>query len=407
MCRWITLLSSENVPLSDIILAPSNSLIQLSKDASFHPGYSEMNNHRMNGDGFGIGWYHSICPPEHRQSDEPCTMNPLEHVSAAVFKDTQPAWNNANLRELCKAVESHCIVAHVRAASPFAGISEPNCHPFKAGRLLFCHNGRIPNFNKIRRSVMMQADDEAYVKVRGTTDSEAIFALILTFLGQDSEFGSPYKQTKPFGAKRLTAAVKRALRSLERTLDEAGVDTGFSTLNFCLTDGETVVVTRFCNKSPQVPPPSLYFAFGDARALERELILEEPDPIFDEKDEEKKDDGTTDTDSGNGTNDENDDGNPVDLFCKVSAPGKIYADIDKTSASFIVSSCPLTRTHVWTPMPKNSIMWYTRGSFPELRMLKRRRRTRSFVMLPPPTPEQVSLSNDGVLPVLDIVKEHL
>lgn len=53
MCRWITLLSTEEVALADVVLTPQNSLIQLSKDASFHPGYSSMNNHVMNGDGFG------------------------------------------------------------------------------------------------------------------------------------------------------------------------------------------------------------------------------------------------------------------------------------------------------------------------------------------------------------------
>jgi len=53
MCRWITLLSTEEVALSDLVIAPSNGLIQLSKDASFHPGYTHQNNHVMNGDGFG------------------------------------------------------------------------------------------------------------------------------------------------------------------------------------------------------------------------------------------------------------------------------------------------------------------------------------------------------------------
>lgn len=199
MCQWITLLSLEKVPLSNIVLAPSNSLIKLSKDASFHPGSTELNNHRLNGDGFGIGWYHSICPPEHRQKVAPCGKAESEHMAAAVFKDTQPAWNSANLRELSKAIKSHCIVAHVRAASSFAGISEPNCHPFKAGRLLFCHNGRIPNFNKIRRQVFNEVSDEAFVAVRGTTDSEAIFALILTYLSEEYEFGSAFMQSKPFG----------------------------------------------------------------------------------------------------------------------------------------------------------------------------------------------------------------
>jgi predicted glutamine amidotransferase len=55
MCRWITLISAESYSLSDVVLAPSNSLIQLSRDASFHPDFTDANNATMNGDGFGIG----------------------------------------------------------------------------------------------------------------------------------------------------------------------------------------------------------------------------------------------------------------------------------------------------------------------------------------------------------------
>jgi hypothetical protein len=57
MCRWITLISAESYSLSDVVLAPSNSLVQLSRDASFHPDFTDANNATMNGDGFGIGTF--------------------------------------------------------------------------------------------------------------------------------------------------------------------------------------------------------------------------------------------------------------------------------------------------------------------------------------------------------------
>jgi predicted glutamine amidotransferase len=156
MCRWITVLSSERVSLSDIVLTPSNSLVQLAKDASFHPGYGDENNHVMNGDGFGVGWYHTNHAVLPNVVANGVTATPILAKNkntrlAAVFKDTQPAWNCLNLRELCLATSSDCIIAHVRAASKFTGISQANCHPFKAGRLLFCHNGRIDSFPRIRR----------------------------------------------------------------------------------------------------------------------------------------------------------------------------------------------------------------------------------------------------------------
>jgi predicted glutamine amidotransferase len=136
MCRWITLISHETVSLSDIVLAPSNSLIQLARDASFHPGYGFINNAITNGDGFGVGWYHTHTPyykpstanvahdgglpmttpkkendaDEKKESDSVMKATAVTAVAsntttavvvqpqAAMFKDIMPAWNNTNLR---------------------------------------------------------------------------------------------------------------------------------------------------------------------------------------------------------------------------------------------------------------------------------------------------------------------
>jgi glutamine amidotransferase len=98
MCRWITVLSTDEFCLLDIVLAPSNSLIQMSVDASWHPGYTEVNNHVMNGDGFGIGWYHSpvarrpiygmIPSSAVQQSDKDSPHK--QYRCAAVFRDILP-----------------------------------------------------------------------------------------------------------------------------------------------------------------------------------------------------------------------------------------------------------------------------------------------------------------------------
>jgi predicted glutamine amidotransferase len=134
--------------------------------------------------------------------------NPV--ASAAVFKDIFPAWNNMNLRELCMATSSNCIMAHVRAASKGTGISHQNCHPFKAGRLLFCHNGRVFEFYRFRRRFKELLSDEAYNSIMGTTDSETVFALLLTYLAKDghSDGLSPFNQTKPFGTYQLSTCVQ-------------------------------------------------------------------------------------------------------------------------------------------------------------------------------------------------------
>ena len=404
MCRWITLISAESVSLSDIVLAPSNSLVKLSRDASFHPGADFINNAHMNGDGFGVGWYHTnpairsapdadanCCAGLNHSSttmDTNATMNGSTNghsetenctcsTKAAVFKDISPAWNNENLREICLATSSNCIMAHVRAASKNTGISHPNCHPFKAGRLLFCHNGRIDQFASIRRRFLEQVTDEAFENIRGTTDSECIFALFLTNLEEDDfAEGSPYAQMKPFGAKRLVAALKRTLHQIENFLEELGLTEGYSTCNFSVTDGDTMVVTRFCDKNPDIPPPSLYFAFGTAKHLYHELTNENGPPFstprISTEESDKEETSSVDSDQS-GSSTSNYDEKAIHLEGHESRPGKVLVDVDPTTASFIVASNPLTKTHTWHPMPRNSIMWCTRGKHPELRLLRRRR----------------------------------
>ena len=395
MCRWITLISAEPVSLSDVVIAPVNSLLQQSRDASFHPGNGLLNNSVMNGDGFGIGWYHTnvaICPsmdagpsadgtrditPNGAPSSSSAngfhlhpsvSVDSTVHASAAVFKDIFPAWNNMNLREVCMSTSSNCIMAHVRAASKNTGISHQNCHPFKAGRLLFCHNGRIDQFSLVRRRFLATVSDEAFNQVRGSTDSEVVFALILTSLANDG-CGSPIEQKEPFGYKRLVRALKFALRQIEGLLEEAGLTEGYSTCNFSLTDGETMVVTRYCDKNPDIPPPSLYFAYGTAQSLHHELTKEEAPSLYCTKQ------SNTDSSSDLSSYDDNgseDDERIVQLEYE-SRPGKQMVDVDPAVASFIVASNPLTKTHTWHPMPRNSIMWCTKGFHPELRLLRRNR----------------------------------
>jgi glutamine amidotransferase len=397
MCRWVTLLSTESFSLSDIVLSPSNSLVQMSIDASFHPGYGDQNNHVMNGDGFGVGWYHTnhcvqktlvngTSHKEHYNPDKPKRL-------AAVFKDILPAWNNINLKEICEATHSDCIMAHVRAASKGSGVSQQNCHPFKVGRLMFCHNGRIDSFVLLRRRFHALLSDEAYLGIRGSTDSEFIFALILTILSNDGKSDvSPMEQTTPFEHSRLVGALKKVLRMIEDVQVQAGLNGGFNTCNFALTDGETMVVTRYCDKSPSIPAPSLYFAYGDAQALYNELTEEEPQPIDHPSSsvdvaqtygkQHSSSGSTGDADSSVQTSsedEESEDLEPVKLKYALSTPGRIFADIDPKMAGLVVCSTPLTRTHSWHRIPANAILYYKRGSFPELRLLRTRDQTLSFV----------------------------
>lgn len=114
-----------------------------------------------NGDGFGVGWY--------GKRDRP-----------GLFHSIRPAWNDSNLRDLAANIESHLFMAHVRATS-LATVQETNCHPFRYNNWLFVHNGEIFEIEKFRRELMIAVAPEYFENMLGSTDSELMFHLALTF----------------------------------------------------------------------------------------------------------------------------------------------------------------------------------------------------------------------------------
>jgi predicted glutamine amidotransferase len=152
MCRWLAY-SGSPIPLQDALHAPAHSLI----DRSLH---SRLGAETMNGDGFGVGWYGA--------GDIP-----------ARFRGTEPAWNDANLRELAAHVTSPLFFAHIRASTGTA-VQQTNCHPFRHGRWLFMHNGLIDGFHILKRDLMLDIDPALFPSIEGQTDSEVLFHLALT-----------------------------------------------------------------------------------------------------------------------------------------------------------------------------------------------------------------------------------
>ena len=153
MCRF-TFYLGESIPLSQLVTEPVHSLIH----QSFH---SDEREEPLNGDGFGLAWYIE-------ESNEP-----------ALFRSVTPAWSNRNLRELARVTRSHCMLAHVRAATQVLEVSETNCHPFKQGQYTMMHNGDVGGFTAMRRALLNGLGEKAFRSIHGSTDSEHLFALFL------------------------------------------------------------------------------------------------------------------------------------------------------------------------------------------------------------------------------------
>eukprot|EP01111_Echinosteliopsis_oligospora_P008025 TRINITY_DN2342_c0_g1_i1.p1 TRINITY_DN2342_c0_g1~~TRINITY_DN2342_c0_g1_i1.p1 ORF type:complete len:406 (+),score=101.56 TRINITY_DN2342_c0_g1_i1:124-1341(+) len=153
MCRFI-LYNGPPILLAKVVTEPEHGMLQQSIKAFCQ-------HTPVNADGFGICWY----------------ANDL--LIPGVFKDPSPAWNNPNLKQIVRAIQSRSFFAHVRAASA-GGVNHPNCHPFTYKNLCFMHNGTVPYFKYIKRDMLSHVSDRAFQLIQGTTDSEIMFAMFVT-----------------------------------------------------------------------------------------------------------------------------------------------------------------------------------------------------------------------------------
>jgi predicted glutamine amidotransferase len=163
MCRWLGYFGNP-IPLEELLFDAPHSLIEQSRHAHLQASMSNL-------DGFGLGWY--------RDNRE----------RPGLYRTIAPAFSDPNLRDLAEQIRSPLFLAHVRAATG-TPVQQSNCHPFRHGRWLFVHNGFIDEFPLLRRELMLAVDPDLFPAIAGTTDSEVLFYLALTFGLQEDPLGA-------------------------------------------------------------------------------------------------------------------------------------------------------------------------------------------------------------------------
>lgn len=227
MCRFIAY-RGKAILLDEVLHKPKNSLINQSAQA--HEAEEP-----LNGDGFGVGWYMKDIDPE-----------------PGLFVSVRPAWNDRNLRYLCSKIQTTCFFAHVRAAS--AGeVSEANCHPFHFKKFIFMHNGGIGDFQRLKRLIRRKLSDEIYDWIRGQTDSEHLFALVLENLKN--------RDANPT-VEDLTAALEITIREIQQMKKELGLSESCY-INCVLSDGDVMVAARYVSDLNE-EASTLYYSEGHA-----------------------------------------------------------------------------------------------------------------------------------------------
>jgi glutamine amidotransferase len=151
---------------------------------------------------------------------------------------TLPAFDR-NLRSLAAKIAPTCLTAHIRGVtwSEREIVAETNLHPFhfSGASVALAHNGHLREFGRMRYDLIRHIRPDLTERIEGTTDSEWIYALVLSQL--DDPYGVPE-------ARELADAAAAALRVLREVRSRHGIDTS-SPVNLCLTTGEALVATRF------------------------------------------------------------------------------------------------------------------------------------------------------------------
>jgi len=219
------------VPAEELLFRPAHSII----DQSLH---AKLGGFTTNGDGFGIGWYGDGTVP-------------------AVYKSVHPAWNDENLRELAGQIRTPMLFAHVRASSG-TPVQRSNCHPFRHDNWLFMHNGSIAGFRELKHDLVTAVDPSLYPDIEGSTDTETLFYLALTFGLTDNP----------------PEALARAVGLVEKVGHSHGVAYPMH-MTVATTDGESLWAFRY---SSEKATSSLYYSTNaeQVRQLHPELeVLDE------------------------------------------------------------------------------------------------------------------------------------
>jgi predicted glutamine amidotransferase len=216
MCRALVYLG-QPVLLDHLLFQPESSLV--------NQAYMPQMLHMLNLAGFGMmAWDGSSYEPE----------TPYRYSSP-----TLPVFDR-NLKSLAQKTRAECLLAHVRgvAYSTEVNISHQNVHPFCfAGcRVAMAHNGDLYRIAEMKPDLLHYIQPALARQIAGSTDSEWIYALLL------SQLSDPSAQSD---GPELVAAVEKTLAIIREVRAKHGIAVS-SSVNLFITNGVQALGVRYC-----------------------------------------------------------------------------------------------------------------------------------------------------------------
>jgi len=216
MCRALLYLG-QPVLLDYLLFQPDSALIRQS--------YMPKMLHMLNLAGFGLrAW-------------DPASANPQEPFS--YYSQSLPVFDR-NLQNLALKTRPNCLLAHVRgvAYSSRVEISLQNVHPFHFANvpLVLAHNGDLAEFARMKPLLLAHIKPEFLSQIHGTTDSEWIYALLV------SQLTDPFEKLEE---QSLFASIHKTLEIIRGV--RARLDIGLSSsVNLFVANGTQLAAVRYC-----------------------------------------------------------------------------------------------------------------------------------------------------------------
>jgi glutamine amidotransferase len=231
MCRALLYLGSRT-SLDDLLFKPDNSLIK----QVHSPRMLDMQNLA----GFGLrAWDYTSDVPE---------------LPFSYSTESLPVFDQ-NLKNLAEKVKLDCLLAHVRGV-PFSGgrnVSRNNNHPFSfpGYKIVLAHNGDLAEFGRMKSFLVPHISPQILEFIAGVTDSEWIYALLLSQLDDPTGF---------IQVDEMKAAIEAVFRIIRDVRMQCGIEV-CSSVNLFITDGHQVIAVRHCfnfGHFPMVEPDSVH-----------------------------------------------------------------------------------------------------------------------------------------------------
>ncbi len=124
-------------------------------------------------------------------------------------------------------------IGHVREATVGALRTE-NTHPFRYRQWLYAQTGTLQGFDEMRPRLLESLPEFLRNDVRGETDAEVVFHVVLSFLHDSGALRSPHAEPRAF---------EEALRHTMQLLETMGTEIGVpqAKVNLLMTNGEFLV----------------------------------------------------------------------------------------------------------------------------------------------------------------------